>query len=223
MKNLISVIPAVLLLLLISVNPVSAQAAGKTDAPYETMNLKFILDSESPPQAVGFDNPTSFWRFRYELRFQNGEVKSAYFAEKTGESPAERTKRIRANNKAYDKAWKKNGVLVGKGRIAKTPLDSPANREINIPVKLPPEIIDVLAKATNSLENPYFRISVNLKVSTKTASNLKFKQKTASSFVCPTKMTSGNVQYWMMNTCGVAVGILKNEEGKIVFSSSSRL
>lgn len=217
-----------LLLIFLSFSlPVSALSQNtnteKAESPYKTVNLKFVLEGSPTAEDVGFDNPKSFWQFRYELRFLDEKFNFQYFKEKENEPQSERRKRIRKNNKAYDKAWKKYGVLVFKGKIAKTPLLSAASREIIIPVNLSPEIRDVLAKAGSSRQNPEFRISLNGKISTKTISNFKFKRKVTQSFVCPTKILSKDAQYWLTNICGISVEILKKEEGRIVFGLFSKI
>lgn len=195
----------------------------KDESPYKTMNLKFVLAGSPSLEDVGFNNPKSFWQFRYELRFLSEKFPFKYFKEKENESQKERQKRIRKNNKDYDKGWKKHGILVASGKVMKTNLLSAGNREIIIPVNLTPEIMSVLANAAGTWQNPDFRISLNGKISTQTNSKLKFKRKTNPSFVCPTKVQTKEAQYWIMNTCGISIEIRKMEAGKIVFGWLSRI
>lgn len=197
-------------------------------APYDVINLKFVIEGLPNADDVGFDNPKSTWQFKYELRFVDDDKKiysvAKSFSEVPNETQTERTKRITKNNKEFDKAWKKLGVVVVKGSISKTQLLEAKNREITIPVKLTPAILDILAKASLTLDNPEFRLKVSGKVSLKTKDNLKFKGKFTPSWLCPTKLISlkENKQFWMMNTCGASTEI-QRENGKLTFGFSSKI
>lgn len=199
------------------------QNSAPDEPPYRTMNIKFVLEGTPSPEDVGFNNPKSFWQFRYELRFLKESFPFQSFREKQGESQKEREKRIRKNNKLYDKGWKKNGVLVTKGTISKTQLLSAANREIKIPVNLTPEITNILAKAGNTWENPDFRISLRGKLLTQADSNTKLKRKLTHSFVCPTKIQTKQSQHWVTNTCGISFELRKDDNGKVVVGWISRI
>jgi hypothetical protein len=209
-------------ILTICQNPAEIKIA-KDEPPYKMVNLKFVLEGSPSPEDVGFNNPKSFWQFRYEFRFFGERLPFQSFKEKDGESQKERTKRIRKNNKIHDKDWKKYGVLITKGKVAKILILSAENREITIPVSLTPEITDFLAKAGNTLQNPYFRISLTEKVFIQTNAGLKFKRKITQAFVCPTKIQTKDAQYWSMNTCGISTEIRKMDDGRIVFGFFSRI
>lgn len=200
----------------------------KPESPYDEINLRFALDATPTPEDVGFDDPKSYWKFSYELRFLE-DKKSAldksdfkYFQENPNENAADRAKRIEKNNKQYDGAWKKFGIRIAKGKISKISLLSEENREIIIPVQLSPEVKNLLAQASDANTFPDFRIQIKGKIYSKTKSNLKFKQKISSSFTCPTKMIVKGAPVWMMNTCGVYIG-LTNQNNKIYLSSTWRL
>lgn len=200
----------------------------KQESPYDEMILKFALDANPSPEDVGFDDPKSFWKFSYELHFLENEKaaleKSGYKfqQENSGENNAERLKRTKNNNKKHNKAWKKFGVLVSKGKISRVALLSIENREIVIPIRLSPEIKNVLARANSTNEFPDFRVQIKGKIYSKTKSDLKFKQKILSSYVCPTKMIVNGTPNWLANTCGVYIGIA-NQNNKIVISITSRI
>lgn len=192
------------------------------EAPYKNYSVKFVLDSETP-QAVGFDNPKSFWQFRYELRFLEKRFDYQPFREKENESPKDREKRIVKNNKLYDKGWKKNGLLVFKDRILRTQIADSANREITIPLDLSPSVTGILAKAENTWDNPMFRITMRGKAYLLDSSGKKWKQKLSMSFVCPTKTRNDNAQYWMTNSCGIYHEITKTDGGKITIKRISKI
>lgn len=192
------------------------------EIPYKNYKVNFILDSETPDQ-VGFDNSKSYWQFRYELRFLEKDFKFEYFREKENESQKEREKRIERNNKQYDKGWKKNGFLVFKGKIPKTPIANAANREITVPLDLPPQIAQILAKAGSTWGNPDFRVSMRGKAYLIDASGKKSKQKLSISFVCPTKMITKDAQYWTINSCGIYHEITKISDGRIIVGLKLRI
>ena len=200
----------------------------KLESPYDEVNLKFGLDANPTPEEVGFDNPKSYWKFSYELRFLENEKAAQeklgykYFQENSGENNAERAKRIERNNKQYNKVWKKFGVVAGKGKVSKISLLSVESRELFIPVELSPEIKNVLARANSLNEFPEFRVLIKGKIYSKTKSNLMFKQKISSSYTCPTKMIVKGTPNWMMNTCGIYIEVTE-KNNKIFISSTSRL
>lgn len=199
----------------------------KPQSPYEKINLKFVIDNNSPNEDVGFDNPKSFWTFSYELRFmsERKEVKgdtSMALDKASILTPSKRLKLIAKNNKTYEKAWKKVSTLVVKGKVPKTFLSTPKNREIIIPVDLTPEIKNILAAATDTWANPVFRIIMKGTVTTQTASGNKFKNKVPLAVSCPAKFQTKDSQTWMMNSCGVYIG-LNSINNKVVASRKSRL
>lgn len=200
----------------------------KSGSPYAEVNLRFALGAEPSPEAVGFDDPKSYWKFTYELRFLESEKAALeksgykYFQEIPGEKMAERFKRIEKNNKQFDKAWKKFGIRVAKGKVSKTSLLPQENREIVISVPLSPEIKNILAQSNAKNTFPYFMIKIKGKIYSKTKFGLKFKQKFSESFSCWTKMIDKGAPVWMMNTCGVYLG-LTNQNNKIFIGSTSRL
>lgn len=203
----------------------NASSDEKPESPYDKMNIKFVLDGTPTPEELGFDNPKSYWQFSYELRFLTKDLMNYKpFTEIPNESTAERTKRIKKNNKQHDKAWKKSSILVVKGKVPKTQLLSPINREIIIPIPLSAEIKEVLANAADTWENPAFRIKLTGKVFTQSKSNLKFKEKLTSAIACFTKVIDKdkNAQYWLTNTCGIYLGLIK-ENNKIRVVRTSRL
>jgi hypothetical protein len=205
----------------------------KLEAPYDVINLKFVIEGSPDPKDVGFDHPKSTWQFKYELRFLPEEKllteKSKYQPPVNeqiapNETSAEKEKRFKKNNKEFDKAWKKLGILVVKGSISKTQLIEAKNREITIPIRLTPEILDILAKVSVTWDNPEFRLKTSGKISLKTSDNLKFKERFTPSWICPTKLIDQkeNKHFWMINTCGAATEI-KREDGKIMFGLKSKI
>lgn len=194
--------------------------------PYDVVTAAFVLDGTPTPESVGFDNPKSYWKFSYELRFLDDGSKEFELWEKIdakfkngSNKPVSPSKR----SKLLDRGVKRASVLVTKGKIKRRPLTSPQNREILIPVKLTSQIQQIIAESAGSDRNPEFIIYVKGKLSTRTTSGLKFKEKYAISFSCPVKIRSLDRKlYWASNRCGVSLEAL-NEDNKIRFGMFSRL
>ncbi len=105
----------------------------------------------------------------------------------------------------------------------KSQLSNESNREITIPVALTPEIKEILAKATDTWDNPIFLLKVSGKVSLLTKDKLKFKGKFGFSWQCPTKFIEGTTrQLWMMNTCGGSEEIVR-ENNQLRFGFNSKI
>lgn len=233
MKRIIENFTCALLTIVIFGGAVFCQSKTETtpeklESPSDEVNLKFALGADPTPEDVGFDEPKSYWKFSYELRFlENPKAaleKSGfkYRQENPNENAAERAEGIERSNNQYDKTWKKFGIRAAKGKISKTSLISGENREIIIPIQLPLEIKNILAQANSTNAFPDFRIQIKGKIYSRTKSNLKFKQKFSQSYTCPTKMIANGAPAWMMNTCGIYLG-LTNQNNKISIGLTSRL
>lgn len=194
--------------------------------PYNEVNLAFTLDGMPTPEEIGFDNPKSNWKFSYELRFLNNgniisDLQKKIYAKY--ENQGERVKWVPKAKKELEKELKKLSVLVAKGRIKRSSLRSEENREILIPIKLTPQIQEVIANSAGSNQNPEFTIRVKGKLSTKTSSKLKFNKQYSMGFPCPVKFQSSNGKaYWSLNRCGVSIEATK-ENNEIRFKTFSRL
>lgn len=194
--------------------------------PYDVENIAFALDGTPTPEEVGFDNPKSYWKFTYELRFLDDgnkvfELQKKISAKHKGEP--EKAYSTSRRYKLLNRGVKKASVSVTKGRIKQRSLISVKNRELLIPVKLTPQIQQSIADSAGSDRNPTFIVYVKGKLSTRTTSGLKFKGKYANRFSCPVKIRSVDAKlYWSLNRCGVSVEALI-EDNKIRFGLFSRL
>lgn len=218
-------------LLFILLSVFQAFSQEKSPPPYEIMNLRFVLEGNPTPEDVGFNSQNSSWQLKYELLFlSDGKLlteKSSYKPFKiegqTNETSDQSQKRVKKSNKVFDKAWKKLGTSVIKGKIPRAQLSNESNREITIPVALTPEIKEILAKATDTWDNPIFLLKVSGKVSLLTKDKLKFKGKFGFSWQCPTKFIEGTTrQLWMMNTCGGSEEIVR-ENNQLRFGFNSKI
>jgi len=220
----------VLGLLLLSL-PIFGQVNDEIDVngrqvPYDIENLAFVLDGTPTPNAVGLDDPKSYWKFSYELRFLDDRSKELELWKKIdakfkneSNKPVSSSKR----NKLLDRKIRKASILVTKGKIKKRPLTSTKDRELLIPVKLTPEVQRIIADSAGSDHDPEFMIYVKGKLSTRTTSGLKFKEKYSARFPCPVKIRSLDRKlYWASNRCGVSLEAI-NENNRIRFGMRSRL
>jgi hypothetical protein len=183
MKNLISyfVICSIWICLLTQFS--SAQTSAEN--LIEKVNLKFSLSGLPTPEAVGLDNPKSYWILEYELVMTDSAT-----LEKIGR--CHRTEEYKFvcplnSNKKLDKQIRRVSTRITKSKIKQKPLLSEADRNIEIPIQLSAEVIDVFNKAVDSENNPTFVLFVKTKASTKTSDKVKFKQKFSTSQVHPLK------------------------------------
>lgn len=188
------------------------------EAPYNNYNLKFVIAEDSQPVADLFAGAKNYWTFTYELRFlddrKNLEFTTPTFESNSNLSQSERTKNIKRDNKKHDKAWKKNGSIIVKGKTEKRLLSVAQNREIIIPVQLSESVKTVLSKATASWANPVYRVSMKGKIFIQTEDEAKLKRKFTHSVVCSSKVQTKELQSWAINFCGIYQGVTK-QNGKI--------
>lgn len=216
-----------LMLTLVSSGQSTLSTSNKSQSPYEKMTLKFVIEGEPTLESVGLDNPKSSWKFSYELRFlserNNLKGYTPPSLNKTSNlSQSERQKSVTKSNKAFEKAWKKSSVVVVKGKVPKSLLSDPKNREIIVPVELTPEVKNILAAATDTWANPEFKVRIKGTITTQTASGMKFKKKISDSYVCFSKFQTKDSQLWMMNSCGISLR-LSNINNKILQGGTSVL
>lgn len=209
----------VLCLLIFSLESFAQEIKKETgEAPYNSYNLKFILAEESSQSTDLFAGAKNYWTFTYELRFLDDHKKLDYKAPTLASwanlSQSQRAKEIKKSNKNHDKAWKKSGLLLIKGRVEKRLLAASQNREVIIPVQLSENVKTVLTKAADTWANPEYRVSMKGKFFIQTADGAKVKRKFTHSFVCSSKLQTKELQSWTINSCGIYQGVTK-QNGKI--------
>lgn len=195
---------------------VSAFAQSAQENLLEKVELRFTLEGEPTPKDVGFDNPKSYWKLKYELYLTD-------FAEleKMGRCRTDDLGRgicLPVYNKKLDKTIKKNSALIKKGGFSKKSLSHQANREITVPVYLQPEFIEVFNLAVKiPAKNPTFVLFINAKASTKNSSKARFKKKYAIEGVKPLKFAGSNEtkEYWNIKVLSLSLTITKDENGRL--------
>jgi len=182
----------------------------------DKVELKFSLNGEPTAADVGFDNPKSSWKLKYELYLTD-------FAEleKIGRCKKDELgKHICLPNydKKLNKKIRKNSIKIKKGSFIRKSLSNEANREVIIPVNLLPEIIETFNQAVKVPEkNPTLVLFVNTKASTKNSAKAQFKKKYSTSGVNPLKssMSNENFEYWNIKNLSLNLTIYKREDGQL--------
>lgn len=211
---------ALLFALIVFANFASAQ--NSPDNLLEKVELKFYLDGEPTPEDVGFVDPKSNWKLEYELLL----IDSAEL-EKIGRCHRNEVRRFicpNVYNQNLDRKIKKISTRIVKGKFSNKPLMPDSNREVTIPVQLSPEVIAIFNRAETVVEeNPTFVLFIKTNVSTKNAAKVKFKKKFSTNGIHPLKSYAyDKITFWNVRSFGVALGISKSENGKIIGFSISR-
>lgn len=143
----------------------------------DKINLSFRLEADPSVKDVGFDNPKSYWKVKYEIFV-------ADFAEleKIGKCGYVEGRSIKncSNNtdKKLDKKIRKMAQLVKKGKFSTNQLEKDENRNPLKIIELSPQAIAVFREAKkNSDKNPVLITYISSKISTKNSSGAKLKKK----------------------------------------------
>lgn len=144
---------------------------------FDKLNLTFQLEAEPTIEDVGFDNPKSSWKVKYE-------VYVADFAEleklgKCGYDQA-RSNRNCSNltDKKLDKKIRKMATRIGTGKFSQNQLSKDGNRKLLRTLELPIKAVNIFQEARQLYErNPVLIIYISSKISTKNSSGAKLKKR----------------------------------------------
>lgn len=184
----------------------------------EKVELTFSLTGEPTPQDAGFDNPKSSWKTNYELYLIDFSE-----LEKLGRCNKDEYGRHicpMMDNKKLDKQIRKKSLKVFKGSFTRKSLSSDANREVTVPINLPPEVIEIYNQATGIPEkNPTFILFVTEKVSVKNSAGAKLKKKYSINGLKPLKTADSNrtFEYWNVKNLSLNITIVKQVNGRLRF------
>ncbi len=195
-------------------NAVSAQ--NETSNLLEKVELTFSLSGEPAPADVGFDNPKSSWKLKYELYLTD-------FAEleKIGRCHKDEVGRhicLPVFDKKIDKRIRKISTKIRKGNFARKSLINESNREVVISINLSPEIVEIFNQAVKAPDkNPTFVLFVTTRASTKNSAKAKFRKKYSVSGIKPLKLASSNKtsEYWNVKVLSLHLTITKEEDGQL--------
>ncbi len=184
----------------------------------ENVEIKFTLEGEPTTQAVGFNNPKSYWKVKYELYLTDFSEMEKLGLTKTADNRKYIPPIIR--DTSLNKQIKKKSMKISKGNFTKKSLLSEANREVIIPVNLPPEVVEIYNQATKIPEkNPTFVLFITEKISVKDSAKAKLKEKYLITGFSPLKhaLSNQNFEYWNVKNMSLNVKIAKQDDGKLKF------
>ena len=214
MKNLISYF--VVCLIWVTLFTTFSLAQDAPENLLDKVDLKFSLSGEPTPESVGFDNPKSYWTLEYEL-----VLSDSFTLEKIGRCHRNETYQLVCplnTGKKLDKQIRKISTPIAKGKFKKQGLIADLTRDIEVPVQLSAEVIDIFNKAVTSNNNPSFVLFVKAKIYTKTLDKVKFKKKISrSGNVYPLKFYKEDKtfnNFWNIKKLGVSFS-LQRQDNKI--------
>ena len=204
------------ILLFIFLFALSSAAQTATENLLEETNLHFFLEGEPTAKDVGFDNPKSFWKVKYELYltdFSELEKLGICKRDEEGRHICQTVKDKKTNRKI-----KKKSSKISKGSFVRQSLASEANRQVTIPVNLPANVIEIYNQATKIPErNPTFILFVTEKISVKNSAGKKLKEKYAVTGIQNLKnaMSNKTFEYWDVKNLSLTISIFKQSNGQL--------
>lgn len=203
-------------MLLILIFGASVDAQTKQENLLENVEIKFTLESESTPQDVGFDDPKSRWKVKYELYLTDFSEMEKLGLKKTHNGLEYIPAIIR--DKSFNKQIKKKSIKISKGKFTKKSLSTEAHREITIPIDLPPNVVEIFNQATENPEkNPTFVLFVAEKISVKNSAKAKLKEQYSITGFRPLKHSGSNRtrEYWNVKNISLNIAIARREDGRL--------
>ena len=203
-------------MLLILIFAASVFAQTKQENLLENVEIKFTLESEPTPQDVGFDNPRSFWKVKYELYLTDFSEMEKLELRQIHNNLKYLSPIVR--DKSFNKPIKKKSIKISKGNFTKKPLSTETNREVIIPVNLPPNVIEIYNQAVKIPEkNPTFVLFISEKISVINSAGAKLKERYLITGFRPLKHSASNqnYEYWNVRNISLNIGVARREDGKL--------
>lgn len=196
----------------------SSFAQNQSENLLKNVEVKFILQGDPTAQAVGFDNPKSYWKVKYELYLTD-------FAEpeKLGLSGLYDGYKYLApviDDKKFNKQIKKKSTKILTGSFTRKMLLNEANRESVVLINLPQSAVEIFNQAKNNGRNPTFVIFNTQKVSVKNSAKIKLKRKQFFIDFVPLKMIRNDleIKYRDLKAMRLTTTITKREDGKLQYN-----
>ena len=206
-------LPSLLLIFLFALSSVAQTTAKNL---LEETNLHFFLEGEPTAQDVGFGNPKSSWKVKYELYltdFSELEKLGICKRDEEGRHICQTVK-----DKKQNKRIKKKSSKISKGSFTRQLLSSEANRQVTVPVNLAPNVIEIYNQATKIPErNPTFILFVTEKVSVTNSDSSKLKDKYLITGIRNLKnaMSNKNFEYWDVKNLSLRISIVRQSSGQL--------
>lgn len=209
-----------LTLLLVLLFTLSSFAQKKSENLLENVELKFTLQGEPTPQDVGFDNPKSYWKVKYEIYVTDFSEQEKLGLSEVDDEGYKYLAPI-TENKKFNKQIKKKSMKILRGSFTKKMLLTEANREVVILVNLPQNIVEIFNQAKNNPEkNPTFVLLTTQKVSVKNSDKAKLKRKQFLLDFVPLRIINDNkkqVVYRDLKTMNLNTRIVKGKNGNLEY------
>jgi hypothetical protein len=206
-------LPILLVILLFALSS-DAQTTAKN--LLEETNLHFFLEGEPTAQDVGFDNPKSSWKVKYELYLTDFSELEKLGICKRDEEGRHICQTI--EGKKQNKKIKKKSLKISKGSFTRQSLSNEAKRQVTVLVNLPPNVIEIYNQATEIPErNPTFILFLTEKVSVRNSADTKLKDKYSITGIRNLKhaMSNQNFEYWDVKNLSLTISIVRQESGQL--------
>lgn len=189
---------------------ISSFAQERAENLLEKTELNFALSADADSQDVGFENPKSSWKVKYELFLTDfAELEKLGVCSRDAEG---RHICLPIREKKLNKRIKKKSSKLRAGNFVRKNLSTESNRSVVVPVNLAPNVIETFNQAKKLPEkNPTFVLFVTEKISVKNSANLKLKQKNSRIGINNLKnaMSNQNFEYWNISCLLVRSSIAK--------------
>ncbi len=206
-------------LLLVFLFTLSSFAQNQSENLLESVEVKFILQGDPTPQDVGFDNPKSYWKVKYEIYVTDFSEPEKLGLSGVNEGYKYLTPVI--ENKKLNKQIKKKSTKILKGSFSKKMLLTEANREAVIVVNLPQNIVEIFNQAKINPEiNPTFVLFTTQKVYVKNSAKNKLKRKQFLIDFVPLRLIRDDrqIKYRDLKSMTLETKIFKKENGKLEYN-----
>jgi len=204
------------ILLIIFLFALSTFAQSSTENLLENTNLHFFLVGDPTSHDVGFDNPKSSWKVKYELYLTDFSEMKKLGLSKSNNNLEYLPPIIR--DKSYNKRIRKKSTKISQGIFTRKSLSTEADRQAVIRINLSPDVIEIFNQATKIPErNPTFVLFVTERVWVKNSAHVKLKEKYSITGFRPLKHAASNqtFDYWDVRNISLTTSIVKQENGQL--------
>jgi len=170
-------IKSISLLFLIAFLALTVLSQPVKEVSFNKIDITFQLEADPTIEAVGFDNPKSSWKVRYEIY-----VTDLSELEKLGKCGFIEGRTIKTcsnlTDQKLDKKIKKSAHRISKGKFSQKRLSEIGNRKILRSITLTPKGIEIFQEALKvAAKNPVLIVYVDSQISTKNSAGAKLKSK----------------------------------------------
>lgn len=209
---------ALILLICFFVNQQNSQTINTES--FDKVNITFLLEAEPTIEVVGFDNPKSSWKVKYEIY-----VTDFAELEKLGKCGFVEGRSIKncsnLTDKKLDKKIKKIAYRIAKGKFSQNQLAKEENRKFFRPFSLDQNAINIFREAKQFREkNPVLIVYVSSKISTKNSEGAKLKKSYETEGFNWWKIhnTDSTIEYKDIDKMTYHLVVRKLDDGKLIIN-----